>query len=607
MQHIRQAISASQRRGGFSSAIVAFFTRALLVIVLQMGLVLPAHAAENGGWWNKDWSYRRAVTVDTSPSGGNIGGAVGRAVVLVRLHSGDFTFTDAAQNGSDIRFVDSDNKTPLPFQIEKYDATNGLATIWVSVANLNGGEKRVVWLYFGNKNAPAGSDAKATFDPDYMAVYHFNDALGQPSSDSTANLNGAKTPPPGIDEGGVIGQSGRFLGQAPMEIAASGSLVMPAGAPFTFSAWVKPNQLAGDAVLLSRGAFTIGLHNGVPFARAGGAAVSGKTALKQGDWSHVSFVADGKALHLYINGIEDGVGAGAMPAIDGSILIGQGFTGELDEVRLSHTARPANMILAMAQAEGQGGKLVSVADTAEKQSSDNGVLAFIVSKLKPVDAVIIGLCMILLAMAMALIVAKIRYLNASRKGNNLFFKHFYAMHENLVPLSEVNGVSEQELAVIDQFSPTARLYEVGISELEVRNSGPASRVVTAESIQAMRAAVDAQLVEENQKLDHLMVILTIAISGGPFIGLLGTVVGVMTVFGDVAMAGDVNVTAIAPGIAAALLATIAGLACAIPALFGYNYLNSRISGLNDQMRVFVDRLITRLAEVQSQASFKNKA
>ena len=69
-----------------------------------------------------------------------------------------------------------------------------------------------------------------------------------------------------------------------------------------------------------------------------------------------------------------------------------------------------------------------------------------------------------------------------------------------------------------------------------------------------------------------MVLLTIAISGGPFLGLLGTVVGVMITFAAIAAAGDVNINAIAPGISAALLATVAGLAVAIPALFGYNYL-----------------------------------
>ncbi|MGL4438817.1 MAG: MotA/TolQ/ExbB proton channel family protein, partial [Bosea sp. (in: a-proteobacteria)] len=66
-----------------------------------------------------------------------------------------------------------------------------------------------------------------------------------------------------------------------------------------------------------------------------------------------------------------------------------------------------------------------------------------------------------------------------------------------------------------------------------------------------------------------------------------------------AISGDVNVNAIAPGIAAALMATIAGLACAIPALFGYNWLSLRISALADRLRVFADRMVTQFAEMQS--------
>ena len=63
-----------------------------------------------------------------------------------------------------------------------------------------------------------------------------------------------------------------------------------------------------------------------------------------------------------------------------------------------------------------------------------------------------------------------------------------------------------------------------------------------------------------------------------------------------AASGDVNVNAIAPGIAAALVATVAGLAVAIPALFGYNYLGSRIKTISADMHIFVDEYITRLAE-----------
>jgi biopolymer transport protein ExbB len=103
-------------------------------------------------------------------------------------------------------------------------------------------------------------------------------------------------------------------------------------------------------------------------------------------------------------------------------------------------------------------------------------------------------------------------------------------------------------------------------------------------------------VRENQRLNKQMVLLTIAISGGPFLGLLGTVVGVMITFAAIAAAGDVNVNAIAPGIAAALVATVAGLAVAIPALFGYNYLGSRIKEIAADMHVFVDEFVTKVAE-----------
>ena len=64
----------------------------------------------------------------------------------------------------------------------------------------------------------------------------------------------------------------------------------------------------------------------------------------------------------------------------------------------------------------------------------------------------------------------------------------------------------------------------------------------------------------------------------------------------IAAAGDVNVNAIAPGIAAALLATVAGLGVAIPALFGYNYLAARIKNISSDMQIFVDEFVTRVAE-----------
>jgi biopolymer transport protein ExbB len=562
-------------------------------LIALLAITTPAFAQTSGGWWNKDWPYRRPVTVDTSPTGGNISGAIGRTVLLVRLHDGNFT--------ADLRVIDADGKTPLPFHIERYDATNSIAALWVSVPNLNGGEKRQLWLYYGNKNASADGNVAQTYDPDTIAAYHFSEAAGKPAGDLTANANNAQNAVPAIDENGVIARAARFQGQGELVIPATPSLAMPAGAPLTLSAWVKADQPAGEQAIFTRGPLTVGIADGVPFALVGTQRIQAAAALKPGEWTQLGLVADGQNLRLYASGVEAAAAAGVLPALDGPITLGgaagRPFTGELDEVRLSKTARPAAMLLASAQAEGPSNKIVAVAGTAERQSSGGGTFFYVLGKVELIDAFIIGLCLFILVLAVIVMISKSNYINRSVRANRVFVRRFRSLHEHLVSMKQVEGVSPRELAAIER-SPLGRIYETGIEELEVRREARGRRPLAGESVEAMRAAVDAVVVEENQKLDRWLVLLTIAISGGPFIGLLGTVLGVMNTFAGVAQAGDVNVNAIAPGIAAALMATIAGLACAIPSLFGYNYLNSRISALSDEMRVFVDRLITRLAEMQ---------
>ena len=143
----------------------------------------------------------------------------------------------------------------------------------------------------------------------------------------------------------------------------------------------------------------------------------------------------------------------------------------------------------------------------------------------------------------------------------------------------------------------ARFHASRADGATVEHDGVVAPSISERAMLAVRSSLDAQLTRERQRLDSGMVLLTIAISGGPFLGLLGTVVGVMITFAAIAAAGDVNVNAIAPGIAAALLATVAGLAVAIPALFGYNYLAARIKNISSDMSIFVDEFVTRVAEV----------
>ncbi len=184
-----------------------------LSLILALLLSMLAFASPASAWWNKDWKYRKAVAIDTSPSGINVSGAIGRTVVLVKLTSGNFTFTESLQNGADLRLPSTPTtRRRCRSTSSAFDATTGIAYVWVSVSALNGGEKKQLWLYFGNPNAPVGSDAKGTFDPDYLAGLSFRREAGQPSADSTANANIAQSAPPGIDDGAIIGGAARFPG-----------------------------------------------------------------------------------------------------------------------------------------------------------------------------------------------------------------------------------------------------------------------------------------------------------------------------------------------------------------------------------------------------------
>lgn len=204
----------------------------------------------------------------------------------------------------------------------------------------------------------------------------------------------------------------------------------------------------------------------------------------------------------------------------------------------------------------------------------------------------------MLVVAVWVMIAKAAYVNKVDKANRAFLDQFRELSSDL-------GALDRSTQLADAFrhSPLYRLYHIAALELSHRfKDTDASHLtdqdknLSPQALDSIRASLDTGLVRESGLLTRLMVLLTIAISGGPFIGLLGTVLGVMITFAVIAATGDVNVNAIAPGIAAALMATAAGMAVAIPALFGYNYLNSRIKTITSDMRVFIDELVTKLAE-----------
>ncbi|RKP52838.1 MotA/TolQ/ExbB proton channel family protein [Trinickia fusca] len=572
--------------------------------------VLPGVA---NAWWQNDWSYRKAITIDTSPKGANIADSAGRVPLLIRLHSGNFQFDGLAENGADIRFVAADDKTPLNYEIEQYDAVLGVALIWVDVPKMPAGASQSIWMYYGNTKAQDGSKPAETFDPDYTLVYHFNGASGTPPKDATANANTARNAPFKTVEDGIIGKAARFDGNAALSLPANPSLNVSAGGSFTFSAWVKPASLAPNTLLFSHrdgaNALLIGLDNGVPFAEIDGAAAPvrtpASTPLAVDKWSHVAVTADGKTLTVYVNGKEVSQVAATLPALTGALAVAgdvegapagfAAFAGSLDELRLSKVARSPALIALDTLSQGSESKLVAYGADEKQSGFGFGYFGVIVHSVT-VDAwVVIGILLAMAAVSWFVMWTKARYVNLVDKANNYFVQRFREVAgKHLVGLARVEETSEEGRRL--RQSSLYRLYKAGVHEIHSRVDERGRTVITTESIEAIRASMDATLVRENQQLSKSMVLLTIAISGGPFLGLLGTVVGVMITFAAIAAAGDVNVNAIAPGIAAALLATVTGLFVAIPALFGYNYLLIRNKNVTANMQVFVDEFVTRLAE-----------
>jgi biopolymer transport protein ExbB len=117
------------------------------VFLLLAGLMTLVPGVSHA-WWSDDWSFRKKITLNTTESGVNIKESLASVPVLVRLHSGNFDFLSSKEDGSDLRFVSGDDKTPLKYHIEKFDGLNELAVVWVQVPTLSAQSSAdTIWLY----------------------------------------------------------------------------------------------------------------------------------------------------------------------------------------------------------------------------------------------------------------------------------------------------------------------------------------------------------------------------------------------------------------------------------------------------------------------------
>ena len=146
--------------------------------------------------------------------------------------------------------------------------------------------------------------------------------------------------------------------------------------------------------------------------------------------------------------------------------------------------------------------------------------------------------------------------------------------------------------------PMFMVYQAGSVELDARlkNSDGTGRkrYVSIKGIEHVKRSLENTVAQESLKLESGLILLAIAVSGAPFLGLLGTVWGVMSTFSGIAKAQSASLAAMAPGVAAALITTVAGLLVAIPSMFGYNWLVHTLRVLTVELDNFAQDLVSKI-------------
>jgi biopolymer transport protein TolQ len=181
----------------------------------------------------------------------------------------------------------------------------------------------------------------------------------------------------------------------------------------------------------------------------------------------------------------------------------------------------------------------------------------------------------------SVIFGKWRELTAAARSTDRFLKVFRKA-------SRLNEVSNQIQK--HRVSPLAPMFQAGHSELEAQLRSAQRTQATAhlriKSLEAIGRSLGRVRGAELERLQRALPMLATTASATPFIGLFGTVWGIMNTFRAIGATGSTSILTVAPGIAEALINTAAGLLAAIPAVVAYNHLLARVRSLNRRMEDF---------------------
>jgi len=150
-------------------------------------------------------------------------------------------------------------------------------------------------------------------------------------------------------------------------------------------------------------------------------------------------------------------------------------------------------------------------------------------------------------------------------------------------------------------SPYGRVFRQGVnffSELRpgaLREGAPSSQGLTLTQLEALRLVLEKEEAQERDELALGLGWLAVVGSVSPLMGLMGTVIGIMNAFLGITSSGSSNIMAVAPGVAEALLTTVAGLAVAIPSVIAYNHFVGKLNVVSGELEGFAAEFIGTLA------------
>lgn len=239
-------------------------------------------------------------------------------------------------------------------------------------------------------------------------------------------------------------------------------------------------------------------------------------------------------------------------------------------------------------------------------------LSFAIKKATPEGKITMTALLTLSLFSWTIIISKGRQLFIARKWS----KQFYAAY------SETRDPMDIKRKEMDfEGAPAYQLYIRGADEVDyhlknnpVQVEARVTRITDAEqgqgntdmlartrtikistaSFEAVKVLMEEAAAAEAMNLEKGMIVLSTAVAGGPFIGLLGTVWGVMETFSGIASAGSASLTAMAPGVAGALICTVIGLLVAIPAMFSYNFMVTTIRHITQELDGFASRYANQI-------------